>query len=104
MEGELDRLVEKGILHKVDHSDWAAPIVPFPKSDGTIHICGDYKVTINPSLLVDQYPLPRPNDLFACLTGGKLFTKLDLTAAYQQMLLDESCWPPPYSVPSLGHA
>ena len=24
-----------------------------------------------------------------CLTGGKMFTKLDLTAAYQQMLLDE---------------
>ena len=89
VEGELDRLVEKGILHKIDHSDWAAPIVPVPKSDGSIRICGDYKVTINPSLLVDQYPLPRPNDLFTCLTGGKLFTQLDLTAAYQQMLLDE---------------
>ena len=25
----------------------------------------------------------------ACVTGGQLFTKLDLTAAYQQMLLDE---------------
>ena len=24
-----------------------------------------------------------------CLTGGKIFTKLDLTAAYQQMLLDK---------------
>ena len=89
VEDELDRLVGKGILHKINHSDWAAPIVPVPKSDGSIRICGDYKVTINPSLLVDQYPLPRPNDLFTCLTGGKLFTKLDLTAAYQQMLLDE---------------
>ena len=89
VEGELDRLVEQGILIKVDYSDWAAPIVPVPKSDGAVRICGDYKVTINPSLQVDQYPLPRPSDLFTCLTGGKLFTKLDLTAAYQQMLLDE---------------
>ena len=89
VERELDRLVEQGILKKVDYSDWAAPIVPVPKSDGAVRICGDYKVTINPSLRVDQYPLPRPSDLFTCLTGGKLFTKLDLTAAYQQMLLDE---------------
>ena len=57
MEDELDRLVEKDILQKIDHSDWAAPIVPVPKSDGSIRICGDYKVTINPSLQVDQYPL-----------------------------------------------
>ena len=90
VEGELDRLVEQGILQKVDYSDWAAPIVPVPKSDGAVRICGDYKVTINPSLQVDKYPLPRPNDLFTCLTGGKVFTKLDLTAAYQQMLLDET--------------
>ena len=86
----LDRLVEKGVLQKTDYSDWAAPIVPVPKSDGSIRICGDYKVTINPALPVDQYPIQRPNDLFTCLTGGKLFTKLDLKAAYQQMLLDES--------------
>ena len=37
---------------------------------------------------VDQYPLPKPSDLMMCLTGRKIFTKLDLTAAYQQMLLD----------------
>ena len=64
-------------------------IVPVPKRDGSIRICGDFKVTINPFLCVDQYPLPKPNDLMACLTGGQMFTKLDLTAAYQQMLLDE---------------
>ena len=38
---------------------------------------------------MDQYPLPKPSELFACLTGGQSFTKLDLTAAYQQMMLDE---------------
>ena len=27
---ELDRLVEVGVLKKVDHSEWAAPIVPVP--------------------------------------------------------------------------
>ena len=40
-------------------------------------------------LQVDQHPLPNPNELMASLAGGKTFTKLDLTAAYQQMLLDD---------------
>ena len=86
---ELDRLEEAGIIIKKNYSDWAAPIVPVPKQDGSIRVCGDFKVTINPGLNVDQYPLPKPSDLTTCLTGRKLFTKLDLTAAYQQMVLDE---------------
>ena len=80
---EIDRLVENGTLQPVEHSEWAAPIVPVPKKDRTVHICGDFKVTVNPYLDVDQHPLPKPTELFACLTGGKRFTKLDLSSAYQ---------------------
>ena len=88
---ELDRLESAGILVRVSHSDWAAPIVLVPKGDGCIRLCADYKVTINPSLDIDQYPLPKPDDLFTSLTGGKKFTTLDLTQAYQQMpLVEES--------------
>ena len=60
-----------------------------PKRDGHFRICGDFKVTVNQCLAVDQYPLPRPNDLFTTLTRGKVFTKLDLSQAYLQVLLDE---------------
>ena len=86
---ELDRLEEAGIIEKVQHSQWAAPVVPVPKSNGRIRLCGDYKVSVNPSLEVDKYPLPKPDDLFATLAGGQKFTKIDLTNAYQQMVLDE---------------
>ena len=51
---ELNRLESRGILEKVDYSGWAAPIVAVPKKDGKIHICGDYKVTVNKILEVDQ--------------------------------------------------
>ena len=37
---------------------------------------------------VDQNPLHKPEDLFATLVGGKKFTKLDLSQAYQQLTLD----------------
>ena len=62
---ELDHLEEAGTLRKVEHSEWAAPIVPVPKKDGAIRLCGDYKVTINPELNVDQYLLPNPSELLA---------------------------------------
>lgn len=90
VEKELRRLEKEGILRKVERSDWAAPIVSVPKKDGRVRICGDYKVTVNQALSVDQYPLPKPDDLFATLANGKTFTKLDLSQAYQQMVLDEN--------------
>ena len=66
-----------------------APIVAVPKKDGKFRICGDYKVTVNPVLQVDQYPLPKPEDLFATLAGGKKFTTLGLSQTYLQLELDE---------------
>jgi len=59
-----------------------------PKEDQSVCICVDYKVTINPVLQVDQFPLPKPEDLFTSLGGGNKFTKLDLSHAYLQVLLD----------------
>ena len=76
-------------MTKVSHSEWAAPVVIVPKSDGTIRLCGDYKVTVNQVLDVDQYPLPNPQDLLSALAGGTQFTTLDLKHAYQQLSLSE---------------
>ena len=89
IETELDRLEAAGVIEKVNRSDWAAPIVAVPKLDGRIRICGDYKVTINPFIEIDTHPLPKPEDLFASLSGGQKFTKIDLSQAYQQMVLDD---------------
>ena len=92
---ELDRLEKQGIIKKVSTSDWAAPIVAVPKKDGRFRLCEDYnKVTINQALTIDQYPLPKPEDLFATMANGTLFTKLDLSQAYLQLQLDEA--PMPY--------
>ena len=47
------------------------------------------KSTVNDALEVDQYPLPKLDDLFTALTGGQKFTVLDLLQAYQQMKINE---------------
>ncbi len=65
------------------------PIVPVVKRDGNVQICGNYKLTVNAVSETDPYPLPRIEDIFASLAGGKDFTKLDLEHAYQQVPLSE---------------
>ncbi|XP_049268953.1 uncharacterized protein K02A2.6-like [Rhipicephalus sanguineus] len=87
---ELQRLQREGILVPVKTAEWAAPIVPVPKRDGSVRICGDFKVTINPVATVEKYPLPRIEDLWSALSGGQKLTKIDLRDAYQQLVLQEA--------------
>ena len=79
IEKELQRLEEEGTIEQVTFSDWAAPIVPIVKEDQSIRICGDYKVTVNSVSKLDNYPIPKAEDLFETLGGGEKFTKLDLS-------------------------
>ena len=46
-------------------------------------------MTVNPQLEVEQYPLPKAEDLSTSLEGGEQFTTIDLADAYLQMTLDE---------------
>lgn len=88
VEQELARLERDGTIYRVEHSDYGTPIVPVIKSNGDIRICGDYKITINPKLKRDFYPLPRIEELFANLSNGEEYSKIDLRHAYEQVILE----------------
>ena len=91
VEEELDRLQKEDIIEPVQYAEWAAPIVPVVKKDKkSLRICGDFKQTVNRASKLDKYPIPKIEDLFAQLTGGKQFTKLDMSQAYQQLVLEEN--------------
>ncbi|KAL0892417.1 hypothetical protein ABMA27_015532 [Loxostege sticticalis] len=90
VDAELDCMLRDGIIEPVEASDWATPLVPVRKADGGLRICADYKVTLNPVLLVDRYPLPKIEDLLVSLNGAQLFSKIDLSQAYNQVELDET--------------
>ena len=87
---ELDRLLKEGIIEPVSHSLWAAPMVPVLKTDMSVRICGDYKLTVNKASYLDSYPIPRVQDLFSNLANGTIFSKLDMSQAYAQLVLDEN--------------
>ncbi|UYV60352.1 hypothetical protein LAZ67_1000919 [Cordylochernes scorpioides] len=86
---KLKSLEEQGIIEPIKFSKWASPIVTVLKNDGTIRICHDYKTTVNLYTNPDKYPLPTIPQLLDRLRGGKVFTKLDMAQAYQQLKVDD---------------
>ena len=77
VEAELDRLEQQKIIKKVERSEWAAPVVIVPKTDKSLRICGDYKVSINPWVRTQGYP---------CI----LLSWIYIQHAYQQLEVEES--------------
>ncbi|XP_037927767.1 uncharacterized protein K02A2.6-like [Teleopsis dalmanni] len=86
---EADRLVQNSIWKPVKFSNWASPIVLAPKQDGSIRICGDFKVTINSQIEIEGFPLPTRAQLFHKIRYVRIFSKIDLKDAYLQLELDE---------------
>ncbi|XP_029156062.1 uncharacterized protein K02A2.6-like [Nylanderia fulva] len=91
VENELDRLLELGHIEPVEISEWATPIIPVFKSNNSIRLCGNFKLTLNPFLIMDKYPLHTIDEIFSSLQGGALFSELDLKHAYMQFPVAEEC-------------
>ena len=72
----------------METSEWATTLVVVPKTNGRLWVHVDYKVRINQSVEKKVYPLPTAEDLSAQLAGGKVFSKLNMCQAYQQLPLD----------------
>ncbi|XP_063897445.1 uncharacterized protein K02A2.6-like [Helicoverpa armigera] len=86
---QLNEMVKAGVLTPVRYSEWATPITPVIKQDTTIRICGDYRATVNAAIDTDIYPLPTSVEAFVRLSGGRIFSKLDLKNAYTQLKVDD---------------
>ena len=79
----------KGIIERVETSEWTTPIVMVKKPDGEVKICADYSTGVNAILLDDKYPLPNIEDSFTKLNGNRVFSQLDLSDAYLQLAISK---------------
>ena len=86
---ELDRLVKTGVLSKLEYSKWAALMVYVKKKSKEISVCTDFSTGLNAALKDCHYPLPSSEDIFVKLNGGTFFSKIDLSDAYLQILVEE---------------
>ena len=82
IEQELNSQERDSIISKSNTSKWATPIAPVVKKDGSVRICGDFKVSVNQALDIKKYPLPKIEDH---LSYGQKFSKLHLCQAYLQL-------------------
>ncbi|XP_046868775.1 uncharacterized protein LOC124461278 [Drosophila willistoni] len=80
VEEELDRQCKQGILKPVEYSDWATPIVPVIKKDGSIRICGDYKSTLNKAVKPHCHQIPAINTLLASMEAERNYAQIDREA------------------------
>ena len=85
-----DKLVElerQGVISKEDQpTDWCAPIVAVPKSNGDVRVCVDL-TKLNDQVKRERLMLPSVDDVLSQLRGAKVFSKLDANSCFYHIEL-----------------
>jgi len=84
----INAKIASGFYEKVEHSEWASTTYIVMKKNGKLRITGNYKPTLNPHIVIDEYPIPRAEHLFNRMKGAKLFCHLDIMDAYTHLPVD----------------
>ncbi|GBO25325.1 Transposon Ty3-I Gag-Pol polyprotein [Araneus ventricosus] len=86
---ELKRMVEENVITPVlKPTEWCAPVVIVPKSDGNVRICADL-IELNENVMRELHPLPKAEYSLNLLTGAKIFSKLAANSGFWQIPLDK---------------
>ena len=83
---EVERLVQIGVLKRVNNSEWAAPTFIIPKKNGTVRFISDFR-ELNKRIKRKPFPIPKIQDLLLKLEGFKYATSLDLNMGYYHIKL-----------------
>jgi hypothetical protein len=65
---EVERLVEIGVLKKVNRLEWAAPSFIIPKKDGTVRLIDNFR-ELNKWIKQKPFPIPNIQDMLLNLEG-----------------------------------
>jgi transposase InsO family protein len=89
LKAELDTMVAKGIIRKVEyHTDWCSSITTAIKKDGSIRVCLDPK-RLNNEIKRCPHKIPTLEELSPAFAHAKYFSKLDAKSGYWAVHLDK---------------
>ncbi|KAN0022925.1 hypothetical protein ACTFIU_005666 [Dictyostelium citrinum] len=88
IEAYIKDALDRGIIERSKSSKYGAPIV-LNKKNGKTRFCVNYK-KLNSITVKDRYPLPLISDCWYYLRNAKVFSKLDLTQGYYQIMMNEA--------------
>lgn len=80
---EFEQMLRDGTARPSD-SPWASALHLTPKKDNGWRPCGDYRA-LNTRTIPDRYPIRHLEDYSHKLAGSKIYSKLDLVKAYNQI-------------------
>ena len=86
LKNEIERLVNKKVLRKINNSEWAAPMFVIPKKDGDIRSLADLR-ELNKRIKRKPFPIPKIQDMLQKLEGFMFATSLDLNMGYYHIEL-----------------
>jgi len=82
---QMNKMLKLNVI-ATSYSAWASFVVIVPKKNGKARFSVDYR-RLNNITKKDAYLLPRMEDCLVSLGDAQVFTSLDCTAAYRQVLL-----------------
>ena len=89
LKAELQRMQFLGVIRPImEPTDWCARMVVVPKRNGAIRVCVDL-THLNKSIKRERPQLPSEAEVLSQLSGSTIFSKLDATSSYWQILLTE---------------
>ena len=85
LKNQLDDWLREGVICE-STSEWASPLVPVKKKDGTVRWAVDYR-QVNQLLEGDSFPLPNIQHLLDNVAGKLIYSSLDTSQAFLSIKL-----------------
>lgn len=99
---EIERLEKRGIIRKVECSEWLQPVMAVPKPNGKWRICLDAR-WLNAATKKNCYPQQNANRILSLIGKAKYISTIDMTDAYFQLPLHpDSQEKTAFAVPTKG--
>lgn len=80
---EFNEMIKAGTA-RPSESPWSSPLHLVPKKDDGWRPCGDYRM-LNARTIPDRYPIRHIQDFTQNISGCKIFSKIDLVKAFNQI-------------------